>query len=106
MDRGLNRQADRARSTGKRRYVQWLAVGYLCVGALCALVILAEFRQIDRQVETLARERGSVLFHLVELTRDWNANHGGVYVPVSDVTQPNPNHTHPKQDLADNVRYG
>ena len=99
MDRGLNRQADRARSTGKRRYVQWLAVGYLCVGALCALVILAEFRQIDRQVETLARERGSVLFHLVELTRDWNANHGGVYVPVSDVTQPNPYLKHPKRDL-------
>jgi len=32
-----------------------------------------------------------VLFRLIELTRDWNARHGGVYVPVTEKTQPNPN---------------
>ena len=60
MDSSLRQQVDPA-VTGPR-YAQWLAVGYLAVVALCTLVVYAEFRQIDRQVETLARERGNVLF--------------------------------------------
>lgn len=97
MDSSLRQQVDPA-VTGPR-YAQWLVVGYLAVVALCTLVVYAEFRQIDRQIETLARERGNVLFHLVELTRDWNARHGGIYAPVTEATQPNPYLRHPKRDL-------
>ena len=86
-------------SPGGPRFGLWLAAGYLCVLGLFALFVITEFRQIDQQLETLARERGSVLFRLVELTRDWNARHGGVYVPVTEVTQPNPYLQHPKRDL-------
>ena len=74
-------------------------LGYFVLGLLGALGIAGEFRQIDENIETLARERGSVLFRLVELTRDWNAMHGGVYVPVSENTPPNPYLKHPKRDL-------
>ncbi len=80
-------------------YRVWLLIGHLLVVALCGLGISMEFRQIDENVETLARERGSVLFHLLELMRDWNAMHGGVYVPVTATTQPNPYLIHPRRDL-------
>jgi diguanylate cyclase (GGDEF)-like protein/PAS domain S-box-containing protein len=98
MDNGLEQRVERL-TLGGPRYAQWLALGYLAGIFLCALVIYAEFRQIDRQIEMLVRERGSVLFHLVELTRDWNASHGGVYAPVTEETQPNPYLKHPKRDV-------
>ncbi|HSG23225.1 MAG TPA: diguanylate cyclase [Azonexus sp.] len=76
-----------------------LTLGYLGLILLAVLGITSEFRRIDEGIETLARERGSVLFRLVELTRDWNAQHGGVYVRVTEDTQPNPYLNHPKRDL-------
>ena len=76
-----------------------LVLGYAVVAAVCALAIGLEFRQIDNHVETLARERGNALFRLVELTRDWNARHGGVYVPVTELTQPNPYLKHKRRDV-------
>lgn len=54
------------------------------------LLGLYEWRQLGRYADSLALERGRVLFSLIELTRDWNALHGGVYVPVTAETQPNP----------------
>jgi diguanylate cyclase (GGDEF)-like protein/PAS domain S-box-containing protein len=80
-------------------YRVWLALAYLLLALLCGLGISMEFSQIDENIETLARERGAVLFRLVELTRDWNARHGGVYVPVTEATQPNPYLKHPRRDL-------
>lgn len=74
-------------------------LGYFVLGLLGFLGVASEFRQIEEGIETLARERGSVLFRLVELTRDWNAQHGGVYVRVTENTQPNPYLEHPKRDL-------
>jgi diguanylate cyclase (GGDEF)-like protein/PAS domain S-box-containing protein len=58
-----------------------------------------EWRRVGEGIETLAKERGQVLFSLIELTRDWNARHGGVYVPISATTQPNPYLEHPRRDL-------
>lgn len=73
--------------------------GYLLIAALFGLSLFLEFRAIDENLSVLARERGSVLFRLVELTRDWNAQHGGVYVKVTDQVQPNPYLKHPQRDL-------
>lgn len=36
---------------------------------------------------------------MVMLTRNWNASHGGVYVPVTPGTPPNPYLEHPQRDL-------
>ncbi len=80
-------------------YRAWLLCGYLLVLTTCGLGIMLEFERIDENTATLARERGSVLFRLVELTRDWNARHGGVYAPVTENTQPNPYLKHPRRDL-------
>ena len=80
-------------------YFAWVVIGYLALAVIATLGILIEFQKIDQSMDMLARERGSALFRLIELARDWNAQHGGVYVPVTSQTQPNPYLEHPKRDL-------
>lgn len=90
------------------RYRRTLALIYAGTLLLFLLLGLYEWRQIGRYVESLALERGRVLFSLIELTRDWNAQHGGVYVPVTAATQPNPHlEDDPTRDLtgSDGRRY-
>ncbi len=79
----------------------WVAVvaAYLFSAALFGALMVRELRQIDENTEAVARERGSALFNLIELARDWNALHGGVYVPVTEFTQPNAYLKHPKRDV-------
>ena len=38
----------------------------------------------------MARQRGEVAFNLVQTLRHWNAEHGGVYAPLTDTTPENP----------------
>ena len=82
-----------------KRY-RWLVVGaYALVATVCAGMAWVEIRQIGQHVDAVARERGAVLFRLVEITRDWNASHGGVYVPVTETTGPNPYLVDPRRDF-------
>lgn len=71
-------------------YPRTVALTYGLTLLFFLLLGFHEWRQLGRHVESLALERGRVLFTLIELTRDWNALHGGVYAPVSAATQPNP----------------
>ncbi len=70
---------------------------------IVALGLLGSFgldwMQADAAMGSVARERGAALFRLIELTRNWNASHGGVYVPVTPTTPPNPWLEHPRRDL-------
>ncbi len=66
-------------------------------GALISFAL--DWRQAENNMGSVARERGAALFRLVELARDWNASHGGVYVPVTETTRPNPYLEHPRRDL-------
>lgn len=75
----------------------WLV--YLCGALLFGALFALERRLIDETVAAVARERGAALFSLVETMREWNAEHGGVYVAVSDATAPNPYLKHPERDL-------
>ncbi|MBN8474710.1 diguanylate cyclase [Sulfuritalea sp.] len=79
----------------------WLQpVILFAIVAFCALMSFAlNWRQIDANMHAVARERGAALFRLLELTRDWNARHGGVYVPVTPATLPNPHLDHPRRDV-------
>jgi signal transduction histidine kinase len=58
--------------------------------------------QLDEQrrhgVE-VATEGARNMFQMVVLMRSWNAEHGGVYVPISAKIQPNPYLQHPRRDL-------
>lgn len=75
-----------------------LAIYLVCFVALGGL-LRQEWRVLDEQVTAIARERGVTLFNLIEVTREWNARHGGVYVPVTESTQPNPYLKVPQRDV-------
>lgn len=48
------------------------------------------FHSLNKNIKDLALNQGRSYFNVMKITRLWNANHGGVYVPVSKHTQPNP----------------
>lgn len=54
---------------------------------------------LHRQALEVAIEGARNMFRMVVLVRAWNADHGGVYVPVSPKVQPNPYLEHPRRDL-------
>ena len=74
-----------------------IVFGVVALGVIASLVF--EWRQADANMQSVARERGAALFRLVQMTREWNARHGGVYVPVTEATQPNPYLEHPRRDV-------
>lgn len=47
----------------------------------------------------LALRTARAFFEEVALTRHWNAEHGSVYVPVTETTQPNPHLNIPNRDI-------
>ncbi|MGL1930939.1 MAG: response regulator [Desulfotalea sp.] len=52
-----------------------------------------------RESEKLAIKYARALFQQIVLDRSWNAGHGGVYVPVTADTQPNPYLYDPLRDV-------
>ena len=44
----------------------------------------------EQRLKDIALSQARALFNQVVDLRDWNARHGGVYVPVTPETQPNP----------------
>lgn len=52
-----------------------------------------------RENERVAFETARAFFHQIVITRMWNSNHGGVYVPVTETTKPNPYLEDPLRDL-------
>lgn len=52
-----------------------------------------------RNHKEIAFQTARVLFQQIVLSRSWNAGHGGVYVPVTDTTRPNPYLIAPLRDL-------
>lgn len=66
---------------------------------LVALSLVQGLSDIHRQNLEVAIEGARNMFDMVLLTRAWNAEHGGVYVPVTGNTRPNPYLKHPKRDV-------
>jgi diguanylate cyclase (GGDEF)-like protein/PAS domain S-box-containing protein len=81
------------------RYRGALAAIYVASALFFLTLGVFEWQRVGENIDAIAEERGRVVFNLIELTRDWNARHGGVYVPVTEITQPNPYLEHPKRDL-------
>ncbi|MBF0152330.1 MAG: DUF3365 domain-containing protein [Magnetococcales bacterium] len=79
-----------------RKFWVWpVLVWSLVVG----LSILWSAIGLNRQASALARERGWFTFQILENVRTWNARHGGVYVPETAKTQPNPYLNVPERDV-------
>ncbi len=79
------------------RYFWLLPV--LIWGTLAALSAQWGLNNLDSLAENLAYERSQSMFRLIEMTRLWNARHGGVYVPVSETTPSNPYLEDPEKDV-------
>lgn len=85
---------------GTRRKPLALFITLLTVWTLLAVAsAVSSYRQMEGNFFALARERGQGLFELMELTRLWNSERGGVYAEVTDATPPNPYLHHSKRDV-------
>jgi two-component system NtrC family sensor kinase len=75
----------------------------LLVGALFVVATGLSLQQnITKSREDryqLAASRGKVLFRTIVATRTWVSSHGGVYVPVTETTRPNPYLAVPDRDV-------
>jgi signal transduction histidine kinase len=81
-----------------RRAWWWLLLGLWAMAVLGSLTL--QLDQQKRHGMEVASEGLRNIFRMVVLTRSWNAGHGGVYVPVTEKTQPNPYlDRHPRRDL-------
>lgn len=80
--------------------IRWTFVLLALAWTLVALMLTAWERW-----ETANYEKGLLLsqarpfFNQIVLTRKWNSSHGGVYVPITDDTRPNPFLTVPNRDI-------
>jgi diguanylate cyclase (GGDEF)-like protein/PAS domain S-box-containing protein len=75
----------------------WVLFAVIAISV--ALSIVLEWKRADDNMQLMARERGAALFRLIQLTREWNARHDGVYVPITETTRPNPWLDHERRDL-------
>ncbi|MCG6551680.1 MAG: DUF3365 domain-containing protein [Candidatus Magnetominusculus sp. LBB02] len=71
--------------------------------AVWALVSLASLRWhlylLQEEAYNMALESGRSMFNMIMTTRMWNASHGGVYVPVTNSSPPNPYLETPDRDI-------
>ena len=56
-------------------------------------------RTVEDNTLRIVENTGRSFFQEIETTRLWNAQHGGVYVPVTEETQPNPYLDDPRRDV-------
>lgn len=76
----------------------WLLPLVLWAGAV-GWSLRAHLSDISLHTQQMAAEAARNMFRMVVLTREWNARHGGVYVPVDRGTQPNTYLQHPRRDV-------
>lgn len=81
----------------KRR--RWWFIPLLVWLLAVSVSLLQHLDDMHRHGIAVASEGARNLFNMVVLSRAWNAGHGGVYVPVSELAQPNPYLEHPRRDL-------
>ncbi|HIJ31667.1 MAG TPA: diguanylate cyclase, partial [Gammaproteobacteria bacterium] len=67
---------------------------YVVPVVVWALLLLFSFNwnlsSLKESTRNLATEKGRMVFSVIEATREWNAKHGGVYVPVTGQSPSNP----------------
>ena len=80
------------------RRVWWLLLLLTWAAAVGGSLYL-HLADLHRQALDVATEGARDMFRMVVLVRSWNAEHGGLYLPVSEKLQPNPYLDHPRRDL-------
>ncbi|MCP4151756.1 MAG: DUF3365 domain-containing protein [bacterium] len=67
--------------------------------AILAISLAWNMYTIKKNTLRLFTSIGRAFFKEIETTRSWNARHGGVYVKITEATQPNPYLTDPDRDV-------
>jgi len=81
------------------RQRSWWLLLLLVWVSLMGLALFLHLSHLRQQAIELALVGARNMLHTVVLTRQWNANHGGVYVPVTAQTQPNIYLDDPQRDV-------
>lgn len=76
---------------------------FIFAGVIWVLLIGISFqlnlRDSIQSQEKMAKETAKSFFYQVVVSRAWNAQHGGVYVPVTEATQPNEYLDDPRREI-------
>jgi diguanylate cyclase (GGDEF)-like protein len=76
-------------------------ISLLWVGLIMAS-FLWNYSSAKYHQQEIAFQTARSFFDLIVLTREWNSGHGGVYVPITSRTRPNPYLRSPARDLVIN----
>ena len=57
------------------------------------------YHEASKEQEKVALESSRTFFEYITITRIWNARHAGIYVPITEETQPNPYLEDPLREL-------
>jgi diguanylate cyclase (GGDEF)-like protein len=86
--------------TDRRKLTRTLLGATLLWGSLLAASLYLSLSQADQEMLGLARNEARANFNKDQVFRSWATSHGGVYVPVTPQTPPNPFLAHiPERDL-------
>jgi diguanylate cyclase (GGDEF)-like protein len=79
-----------------KRQALFLSITWLIILSASFLFQYYDSEHTNRE---LVLRTTQALFDQIFITREWNADHGGVYVPVTKETQPNPYLDDPNRDI-------
>ena len=57
---------------------------------LLGILFCIQYQSDNRSAQAMMLQATRGIFQQIVVTREWNAEHGGVYVPITKTTQPNP----------------
>ncbi|WP_225615993.1 diguanylate cyclase domain-containing protein [Methylomonas albis] len=66
---------------------------------LISLSLYQQLTDTKQYAEKIATRQAEMFFDHIVLINKWNASHGGVYVPITETTQPNPYLSIPDRDI-------
>ncbi len=79
-----------------KQYLLIISIFFLVTSAVSLVLNIRDAREQYRELATVM---GRSFFQTIVATRKWNAEHGGVYVPVTGKIQPNPYLEDPLRDV-------
>lgn len=96
----MTRQNHAASSTQKVRLTRYGIIVAVIWSLLIAYSLYWEHLQHQKEALLLGKMQGESYFEKDVLYRRWASRHGGVYVPITESTQPNPYLAHiPERDI-------
>lgn len=66
---------------------------------LIGLSLYQQVRDTEQYAQKIASRQAEMFFDHIVLVRNWNVFHGGVYVPITEATPPNPYLNVPERDV-------